>query len=72
MATDDQLARRMTPTPSAAEAAAIVAAVERFVRATTGPATTSAAPADPWQRAAILEGISRAPQANVPDPWINT
>jgi hypothetical protein len=49
----------MAASPSANEAAAIAAAVERFV------AETSAAPGDgqgeaigPWQRAALVEGVS--------------
>jgi hypothetical protein len=52
--------------------AAIVAALERFRRAT---ARGSAAPQehpDPWQRAAILEGVLREQPADVRDPWINT
>ena len=28
--------------------------------------------ANPWQRAAILEGVERESQADVSDPWINT
>jgi hypothetical protein len=62
-----------SPAPSAEEAAAIVAALERFMRA-TAPATsgTSVQVSDGWRRAAILEGISREPQADVLDPWINT
>jgi hypothetical protein len=54
------------------EAAAVVAALERFMRAT---APTPAAPqqrSDPWQRAAILEGVGRESQDDASDPWINT
>jgi hypothetical protein len=54
------------------EAAAVVAALERFMRAT---APTSAEPqqhSDPWQRAAILEGVERESQDDASDPWINT
>jgi hypothetical protein len=65
--------RAITPTPSTEEAAAIVAALERFMRATAPPPAAAIAPApDPWQRAAVLEGISRQPQRDVSDPWINT
>ena len=62
----------ISPAPSTEEAAAIVAALERFMRATaTAPIEVQRA-IDPWQRAAILEGVSREPHAVVPSPWINT
>jgi hypothetical protein len=54
------------------EAAAIVAALERFMRATapsTGPAADLG---DPWRRAAMLEGVEREHRDDVPHPWINT
>jgi hypothetical protein len=55
------------------EAAAVVAALERFMRA-TAPAATSPAPAGPerWQRAAILEGVEREAQGELRDPWIGS
>ncbi len=74
--------RRLHAIPATAspeEAAAIVAAIERFMRATApspalGAASVSDGP-DPWRRAAILEGIARADggdaSSNVPEPWIN-
>jgi hypothetical protein len=53
------------------EAAAIVAAIERFMRAT---APTQATPApeqrDGWRTTALLEGVERDPSNAV--PWINT
>ncbi len=57
-----------SPTPE--EAAAIVAALERFMRA-TAPAPASDIPAglDGWHAAALLEGVERDPLAT---PWINT
>jgi len=65
----------IAPSASPEEAAAIVAALERFLRATAAPAGTSAGPAgpDPWQRAALLEGVARTQHgADLTDPWINT
>jgi hypothetical protein len=57
---------------SAEEAAALVAALERFMRDTApAPAPASTDP-EGWRRAAMLEGVSGAPGADTPDPWINT
>jgi len=48
----------MARSPSEDEAAAIAAAIERFV-AETAPAPAGQAEAvSPWQRAALIEGIS--------------
>lgn len=48
----------MARTPSEDEAAAIAAAIERF-RAETAPASgTEEEAVAPWQRAALLEGVS--------------
>ncbi len=58
--------------PSPEEAAAIVAALERFMRATAPPARAPEQASDPWRRAAILEGVERDSEADVSDPWINT
>jgi hypothetical protein len=64
----------MTAVPSASpeQAAAIVAALERFMRATAVPA--NAAPQTPncWRRAAVVEGVSREPQDGARDPWLAT
>jgi hypothetical protein len=47
------------------EAAAIVAAIERFMRATAAPVGPPSARAlDGWRRAALLEGVSRTPDAD--------
>jgi len=62
----------VAPSASPEEAAAVVAALERFLRATEPPARAPEQPSDPWQRAAILEGVERDPEAAVSDPWINT
>ena len=60
------------PSASPEEGAAIVAALERFMRATAPAPTVPASAPEPWQRAAILEGVSREPGADTADPWINT
>ena len=57
----------VAPTASAEEAAAVVAALERFMRDTAPPPAHRAPEPDPWQRAALQEGVSRAPE--VPAPW---
>jgi hypothetical protein len=50
----------MTETASETEAAAVVAAVEQFL-ADTAPAPAPAGSTQSrWQRAALLEGVSRA------------
>jgi hypothetical protein len=67
--------RHLHAIPSSAspeEAAAIVAALERFMRATAPPPSQPASAPDGWQRAAIQEGVERGPHVNLPDPWINT
>lgn len=45
------------------EAAAVVAAVERFLRDLAPPLATEPPRADPWQRAALVEGVDRDPGA---------
>jgi hypothetical protein len=58
-----------SPTPE--EAAAIVAALERFMRATAPPPSTNTSNRpDAWHAAAILEGVSRDPWA-AGDEWLN-
>jgi hypothetical protein len=48
------------------EAAAVVAAVERFLRDTAPPPATVPAPPSGWLRAARLEAVERFPGT---DPW---
>lgn len=73
---DDTLARvpsrrpQLTISGSAAspeEAAAVVAAIERFLRETAPPLAAPAPDRNPWLRAALLEGTGREPDA--PSPW---
>ena len=64
--------RRPQP-PDAQEAAAIAAALERFLTDTLTPVPTG--PPDGlrgWARAAMLEGVQREDHGDVPHPWINT
>jgi hypothetical protein len=57
----------VAPNASAEEAAAVVAALEQFMRA-TAPAPAAQAPSrNRWQRAALQEGVWREPQE--PPPW---
>jgi hypothetical protein len=62
----------IAPAASPEEAAAVVAALERFMRATAPPAQSPAEAPDEWQRAAILEGVEREEPGDLMDPWINT
>jgi hypothetical protein len=57
----------VAPTASPEEAAAVVAALERFMRETTPPPVAPAPRRSPWQRAALYEGVDRAPSE--PAPW---
>ncbi|HEX2015105.1 MAG TPA: hypothetical protein VGN69_00295 [Solirubrobacteraceae bacterium] len=63
----------VAPGASPAEAAAIVAALERFMRETAPAPAPAAPPRDPWRRAALLEGVSREPERagpwGDPHPW---
>jgi hypothetical protein len=62
----------IAPAASPEEAAAIVAALEQFMRATAPtPAPAEGSP-DPWLRAALLEGVEREHRDDLPNPWINT
>ncbi len=70
--TDRPRLQLVAPSASAEEAAAIVAALERFMRATATPATPVPEHPGEWRDAAILEGVQREGPGDVPDPWINT
>jgi len=61
------------PAPTPEEAAAIVAALERFMRA-TAPPPPGDTPSTPqgWHAAALLEGVSRDPWATIAsDEWLS-
>ncbi len=66
----------IAPSASPTEAAAIVAALERFMRDTAPRVAPAAEGVDPWLRAAMLEGVARnvwgSHPPDEPDPWINT
>ncbi len=62
----------IAPSASPAEAAAIVAALERFMRDTAPRLASPTEHLDRWTRAAMLEGVAREGLADEPDPWINT
>jgi hypothetical protein len=48
-------------TASPEEAAAVIAAVERFLRDTAPPPAPPDPKPSPWVRAALLEGVNRDP-----------
>jgi hypothetical protein len=62
----------IAPSASPAEAAAIVAALEHFMRDTAPRLAPPTEHLDPWTRAAMLEGVAREGLGDEPDPWINT
>jgi hypothetical protein len=51
----------VAPDASPEEAAAVVAALEQFMRATAPPRVPPAPQQNPWQQAALREGITRQP-----------
>jgi hypothetical protein len=57
----------VAPNASPEEAAAVIGALERFMRDTAPPTVALAAGRNPWQRAALYESVSRAP--GLPLPW---
>jgi hypothetical protein len=62
---DRRLAGNTAASPD--EAAAIVAALERFMRDTAPRLAPAPAAPDPWARAAILEAVGHEDDA--PSPW---
>ena len=57
----------VAPDASPEEAAAVVAALERFMRETAPPPAPPAPKRNPWQQAGLYEGVRREGQA--PLPW---
>jgi len=62
----------IAPSASPEEAAAVVAALERFMRATAPARAPGPEELDGWIRAARFDAVSREPETQLPDPWINT
>jgi hypothetical protein len=62
--------RLIDPSASPEEAAATVAAIERFTRATAPDDRPAPSAGDRWRCAALIEGISRDRQAAAPEPWL--
>lgn len=56
----------VAPNAAPEEAAAVVAALERFMRETAPRPVPPPPKRSPWQEAALREGVSRAPQGFVP------
>jgi hypothetical protein len=59
--------RIVAPNASPEEAAAVVAALERFMRETAPVPVPPAPQQNPWQQAALREGVTRQPDE--PLPW---
>ena len=57
----------VAPDASPEEAAAVVAALERFMRETAPPPAPAAPKRNPWQQAGLYEGVRREHQP--PLPW---
>jgi hypothetical protein len=57
----------VAPDASPEEAAAVVAALERFMRETAPPPAPGTIRRNPWLEAALHEGVNRQPET--PLPW---
>ena len=58
----------IAPNASPEEAAAVVAALERFMRETAPRAAPPPPVRNPWQQAALYDGVAREPLP--PLPWM--
>jgi hypothetical protein len=63
--------RLVTPA-SPEEAAAVIAAVERFLRDHAAPPASARPGVDAWTRAARLEGVRAGAPRTGPEPWGET
>jgi hypothetical protein len=61
----------IAPSASPEEAAAIVAALEWFMRASAMPARSPAEGPDGWQRAARLKAVERWPLQQAREAWMD-
>jgi len=61
--------RLVTPAASPEEAAAVVAAVERFLRDHAPPHAPPVAGPSPWTRASRLEGVGATKGRDGRQPW---
>jgi hypothetical protein len=57
----------VAPDAAPEEAAAVVAALERFMRETAPRPAPPVPKRNPWQEAALREGVARSP--HTPLPW---
>lgn len=64
--------RLIAPSASPEEAAAVVAALEQFMRATAPVLLAAPEGIDGWREAALVEGVGRDDQGDLREPWINT
>ena len=60
---------RLETSASPEEAAAVVAAAERFLRDHTPPPASARPGTDAWTRAARLEGVRAGAPRTRPEPW---
>jgi hypothetical protein len=58
------------PSASSEEAAAVAAAIERFMRDHAPVIIDVPETVDGWTRAALLEGVGRDERHDAVDPWI--
>jgi len=60
----------IAPSATPAQAAAIVAALERFMRDHAPARAGAVGEEDRWLRAALVEGVERERSFDGPDPWV--
>ena len=63
----------LDPSATPEEAAAIVAALERFMRSTAAARQPEGSNEPPgWRQTGLLEGVERGHETDLRHPWINT